>query len=147
MMSLSRIRPRLPLHGHAMAKKRATQSSWRTSPPPSARESLAFEAVFTDSEAELMMLGAIPADMDDKWFVYFHDGWLHFHRSWTGFHIYALRLDGSPGGVRVTDSWVNRDPDQYSSTDTAYDRQLLRFLIDRLLLGKDVNAPFPPQER
>jgi hypothetical protein len=94
-----------------------------------------------------MMLGAIPADMDDKWFVYFHDGWLHFHRSWTGFHIYALRLDGSPGGVRVTDSWVNRDPDQYSRTDTAYDRQLLRFLIDRLLLGKDVNAPFPPQER
>ena len=130
-----------------MAKKRATQSSWRTSPPPSAQEPLAFEAVFTDSEAELMMLGAIPADMDDKWFVYFHDGWLHFHRSWTGFHIYALRLDGSPGGVRVTDSWVNRDPDQYSGTDTAYDRQLLRFLIDRLLLGKDVNAPFPPQER
>ena len=95
-----------------MAKKRATQSSWRTSPPPSARESLGFDAVFTDAEAGLLMLGAVPAEMDDKWFVYFNDGWLHFHRSWTGFHIYALRLDGSPGGVRVTDSWVNREPDQ-----------------------------------
>ena len=125
--------------------KRATQSSWRISPSPSQRESLALDAVFTDAEAERLMLGLIPAEMEDKWFVYFDEGWLHFHRSWTGFHIYALRLDGSPGGVRVTDSWVNRDPNQYSSTDTVYDRQLVHFLIDRLLLGKDVAAPPPPQ--
>lgn len=123
--------------------KRATQGSWRISAAMSQRDALGFDALYTDAEAERLMLGLIPAEMEDKWFVYFDDGWLHFHRSWTGFHIFALRLDGSPAGVRVTESWVNRDPNQYSSTDTVYDRLLVGFVIDRLLLGKDVVPPAP----
>jgi len=83
-----------------------------------------------------MMRGLVPGRMEDKWFIYYEDGWLRFHRSWTGAFIYALRLDGSPAGMRVTQSWVNRNPQQYKETDTAYDRKLVRFLIDTLLLRK-----------
>ena len=83
-----------------------------------------------------MKQGIIPKQMEDKWFIYFEDGWLRFHRSWTGFFIYAVKLDGSPAGVRVTDSWVNRDPAQYTSTDLDYDQKMLRYLIDVALLRK-----------
>lgn len=122
---------------------RATQSLWKTLPAPGRKEPLAFEALFTDEEAEQLMEGLVPDQMEDKWFVYYSDGWLHFHRSWTGALIYCLRLDGSPAGVRVTDSWVNREPEQYKATDTEYDRRLVRFLIDAFLLKRNAVFPMP----
>jgi hypothetical protein len=82
--------------------------------------------------------------MEDKWFIYYEHGWLNFYRSWTGAYIYALQLEGSPGGMRVVDSWVNRNPQQYAASDTAYDRRLVRFLIDAFLLKKSgVVFPMP----
>jgi hypothetical protein len=121
---------------------RANSSSWKHLPPPSERESLGFEALFSDAEAEQMMIGLVPREMEDKWFIYHEDSWLRFHRSWTGICIYALRLEPSPSGIRVLDSWVNRDPEQYKASDIAYDRKLVRFLIDAFLLKKP-DAVFP----
>ncbi|WP_409306989.1 hypothetical protein [Pectobacterium sp. B1J-3] len=115
---------------------------WKHTPAPQQTAPLHFQALFTDVEAEKMRQGIIPKQMEDKWFVYFEDGWLRFHRSWTGFFIYALKLEGSPAGVRVTDSWVNRDPEQYTSTDLEYDRIMLGYLIDVSLLKKQ-DVPFP----
>jgi hypothetical protein len=126
--------------------KIAIQTSWKTLDAPQAKEPLAFEAKFSDADAEKLMQGLIPQSMDDKWFVYFADGWLNFHRSWTGAHIYALRLDGSPDGVRVIDSWVNREPEQYRANDTAYDRKLLQFIIDALMLNKNVAFPIRTED-
>jgi hypothetical protein len=122
----------------------ATNTSWKHLPPPSKREPLAFEALFSDAEAKQLIIGLVPEQMEDKWFIYYEDDWLRFHRSWTGAFIYALRLDGSPSGVRVVESWVNRDPEQYKADDTAYDRKLVRFLIDVFLLKKSgVTFPMP----
>jgi hypothetical protein len=95
----------------------ATQDSWKRLPFPEKKQPLGFTAHYTDAEAELLMQGLIPEEMEDKWFIYFNEGWLYFLRSWTGACIYALRLDGSPAGVQVTDSWVNRDPAQYKGND------------------------------
>jgi len=123
---------------------RANSSSWKHLPPPEKREDLAFEALFYDVDLELLMQGFVPRAMEDKWFIYFDEGWLRFHRSWTGAFVYALRLDGSPAGVRVVESWVNRNPEQYGGTDTEYDRRFVRFLIDAFLLNKsDVEFPMP----
>jgi hypothetical protein len=123
----------------------ATSASWKHLDPPAERENLSIEDVFADADAEQMTRGVIPQQMEDKWFIYFDDGWLRFHRSWTGAFIYALRMDGCPAGVRVVESWVNRDPEQYAGRDIAYDRKLVRFLIDALLLKKpNVAFPVPP---
>ncbi|QDX97352.1 hypothetical protein EGD00_10085 [Pectobacterium carotovorum subsp. carotovorum] len=120
----------------------AQAQSWKHAPAPQQTAPLSFQALFTDEEAEHMKQGVIPKQMEDKWFIYFEDGWLRFHRSWTGFFIYALKLEGSPAGVRVTDSWVNRDPTQYTNTDLEHDRNMLRYLIDVALLKKQ-GVPFP----
>ncbi len=99
-------------------------------------DSLGFLGQFSVEDAENMRRGIVPNSMDDKWFIYFESGWLRFHRSWTGAFIYALQLQDHEGGVRVLGSWVNRDPAQYKPQDLAYDRELVAFLIDALLLGK-----------
>jgi hypothetical protein len=126
-----------------MTNNRAIPSSWKILPHPNITEPLEFEAVFTVAEALQMTEGLIPEQMEDKWFIYYSNGWLHFHRSWTGALIYCLRLENSPASVCVTDSWVNRDQAQYKETDANYDRQLVRYLIDSLLLKRNANFPMP----
>ena len=122
---------------------RATATDWKHLPAPSEREDLAFEAVFNEAEAEQLMNGLVPEEMEDKWFIYFDDGWLRFHRSWTGTYIYGLRLERCPEGHRVAESWVKRDSEHHSGSDPGYDRQLVRFLIDALLLGRPAEFPIP----
>ena len=58
--------------------------------------------------------------------------------------MYAVRLGAADGGSEVAEAWANRAPEQYTRTDDDYDARLLRFLVDRLLLGQD--APFPVPE-
>jgi hypothetical protein len=122
----------------------ATSSSWKRLEAPAEREDLKLQALFTDADADPIMQGFIPKEMEDKWFIYFEDGWLWFHRSWTGAVIYAVRLDGSSAGVRVVESWVNRNPEQYKLKDTEFDRKLVTYLIDSILLKKSVPFPTPP---
>ena len=55
-----------PPRHHTM---RATRSSWKCLPPPEATAPLGFDAVFTDAEAEQLMLGVVPERMEDKWFI------------------------------------------------------------------------------
>jgi hypothetical protein len=121
------------------ATERATIDSWKTHPAPAQREDLGFSGTFTDTEAETLKRGLIPHEMEDKWFICFHDGWLLFYRSWTGYCIYGLRLDATLNGMKVSESWVSRDPEQYRGTDIEDDRRLVRHLIDELLLDRPVD--------
>jgi hypothetical protein len=122
---------------------RASRTSWKTLPPPQQREPLGFAATFNDAETESLVLGLVPKEMEDKWFIYLEHGWLLFHRSWTGACIYGVHLERSTGGARVVDSWVSRDPTQYKGDDVEYDRKLLRFLIDAFLLRQPAVFPLP----
>lgn len=117
-------------------KERATIDSWKAHPAPARREDLGFSGTFTDTEAETLKRGFIPREMEDRWFICFHHPWLFFYRSWTGYCIYGLRLDATPEGMKVIESWVSRDPEQYRGTDVEDDRRLVRHLIDNLLLNR-----------
>ena len=122
---------------------RASITSWKSLPPPEQREPLGLAAEFTDAETDLLVFGLIPKEMEDKWFICVHQGWVLFHRSWTGACIYGLRLEAVRGGARVVDSWVSRDPAQYKGTDVEYDRKLVRFLIEALLFHRAAIFPLP----
>jgi hypothetical protein len=97
---------------------------------------------FTTAETEQLRAGLRPQAMEDKWYILLQGDWLNFHRSWTGILVFAVCLAPEPEGFHVAEAWVNRDPEQYKSTDAAYDTALLRFLIDALLLQKP-DAVFP----
>ena len=125
----------------------AQRTDWQTKPAPERRADLGYEADFDDTEAEKLREGLVPQAMEDKWFIFAEGDWLYLHRSWTGVLVYAVRLDGTSTGVRVVESWVNRDPEQYTGTDVAYDRALVDFLLRTQLLGKPAEFPIRPQHR
>jgi hypothetical protein len=107
-----------------------TKKDWKLKSIPSAKEDLGFSGFFADSDAETILSGHKPTDMDDKWFIYSDDGWVYFVRSWTGHYIYAIQLAGSPaGGARVISSWVNADQGQYKSPGRESDIQIINNLI------------------
>ena len=122
---------------------RALPSSWKRLSPPDRQERLDFTDAYTAEEADRILLGLIPKEMEDKWFVYSEGGRVHFHRSWTGALIYSFRMTTEGAGFRAGDARVNRVPEQYRGTDLAYDQRLLRFLVDALLLGKPATFPLP----
>jgi hypothetical protein len=113
----------------------AHRTSWKTLPPPREREHFTLPLHFSDAEGERLRLGHVPEDMDDKWFIYFEDGWLYFHRSWTGHCIYGVQLDGSPSGVRVIDAWVSRNREAYASPGLDTDIRVVKQLIETRLLS------------
>ena len=79
--------------------------------------------------------------MEDRWFIFLEDATLFFHRSWSGFCIVQVRLAPVGASYTIAEVLVNRDPSQYSGGSATYDRQVLLFLIDNLLLG--VSRPLP----
>lgn len=112
-------------------------------PMPEDRRRMHFTRSYTEEQFSLIRKGFVPSSMDDKWFIYYEPehSELYMHRSWTGFCIYTLKFQKEPGGYRISESWVNRDPEQYEKTDTEQDAKIASWLIDRLLFGREVNFP------
>lgn len=122
----------------------ATSNSWQINPMPPESKVFTLALTLSAEEYQQIQVGHIPEDMDDKWFIYFENGWLNLHRSWTGNCTYRLRFEPTEAGYQVVEAWVNRNPNQYKETDDKYDSQLVVFLVNRILLGKDY--PFPHRE-
>lgn len=123
-------------------------------PLPEKHAVLAYEEHFTAEESTRLLRCVLPGDMADKWIVLVDDFELRFHRSWTGFCVYVVTLvndredddfdDDEPIRYCACDAVVNRDPDQYSSTDDAHDAALVSWLIRTLLLEQQVELPADP---
>jgi hypothetical protein len=101
---------------------------------PSARTQIPFERTFTDGEFQRLQLGFAPESMDDRWFIFLEDDWLHFARSWTGFCVFKIRLSPHKP-YEIAEAWANRDHRQYRSQGIPREIELLSSLIDKLLLG------------
>lgn len=110
---------------------------------PETRAELSFSDSYSSADFERIKCGLIPEEMEDKWFVFFEEPWLYFHRSWTGAGIYGVKFQSLTDRASVVASWVRRDAQQYTETRTDYDRAILKFLIDALLLGRPTRFPVP----
>ncbi len=121
--------------------KIAKPTDWKTEPIPSQHTTIPLDRAFSPKEMEDIRRGVIPQQMEDKWFIYWEDNKLFFHRSWTGFCIYVVYFKEVDGTYKIFKADVNRNPEQYKETDDHTDAQIVTYLIDLLLLHKDV--PFP----
>ena len=95
-----------------MHPKKATRSDWKIQPMPELKIRLQVEEIFTKEEYKYLTWGFIPVSMDDKWFFYLEDDWLHIHRSWKGYCIFQVRLEKFEDGYSIAEAWVNSDPEQ-----------------------------------
>lgn len=108
---------------------------------PSNRAYLTVNQTYDAFDSLLIVRGLRPFEMEDKWFVYWRDGLLTLRRSWTGFVIYEVDAVWRGDQLYLGQGRANREPDQYGETDDEFDRAMLLWVIDVVLLGKD--APFP----
>jgi hypothetical protein len=92
-------------------------------------------------DSVLVSRGFVPAEMEDKWFIFHEKDRLLFRRSWTGILIYDLEAYWRGDRLYLGQAYVNRMPSQYGETDDDYDVALLRYLIEVVLKG--VPAEFP----
>ena len=119
----------------------ARKDDWKTEEMPLVVSELQYERQFSSEEFELIKHGIVPQQMEDKWFIFFENNLLKFFRSWTGHQIYQLQFEKMETGYHVVKTIVNRDSSQYKEADDAYDIEMLNFLMDRLLLNKNVKFP------
>ncbi len=115
---------------------RATAVSRNIKPMPQLQKEVGVDGVYSATEFDQISLGFIPRDMDDKWFIYWENGWLSFHRSWTGNCVYQLEIVPDGDGYRAVRAVFNRDPEQYRGSDGGYDVSVISFLIDQVLLHR-----------
>ncbi len=121
--------------------KYADIDSWQNLPMPEEVAELEYKAEYSADEFERISRGLIPREMEDKWFIFFQGKTLQLHRSWTGFCVYHIEFAKVDGKHVVQRALVNRNQDQYDSSDNEYDARLLHFLVANMLLGQ--NEPFP----
>jgi len=110
---------------------------------PAEHAPLVVEREFTQQEYARIACGVVPEQMEDKWFIFLEDTSLFFHRSWTGFCIFQVTLTQQSTIYAIADVLVNRDTTQYSGSTDIYDKQLLLFLINNLLLDERHPLPIP----
>ncbi len=114
--------------------KIAKPTDWRTVPLPSQRKTIPLARTFSPEEMEIICRGAIPEEMEDRWFVYWKDNHLFFHRSWTGFCVFIVHFVEENGCYyKMVDAEVNRNREQYNNIDDEHDKKCISSLIDDML--------------
>lgn len=105
-------------------------------PMPAQHIRVLLDRSFSKAETDLLKLGFIPRETDDRWFIYFENNQLHFHRSWSGVYIFQVFLTEMDGGtLRMTHAIVNRDLQQYTETRPERDAERILHLVNNFLLN------------
>jgi len=112
----------------------AKSTDWKINAMPEKRTKICLNRTFSPQEIEHIRMGHISVQMEDKWFIYWEDNYLHFHRSWTGDCIYIVHFEKEDENWKMIDAVVNRDPEQYLETSDERDAETISRLIDSFLL-------------
>jgi len=114
---------------------RVTKADWKTEPFSPNNITITLDRTFSNQEVDLIKLGLIPEEMEDKWFIYWKDNRLYFHRSWTGIGIYIIHFDFRNDIYHM--SSVEIDGEFYSNYNGAHEK-LISSLIDNLMLIQNI---------
>jgi hypothetical protein len=118
-------------------KEAATRRSWSKLDFEGTFVRIPWRASFSDTQFALISMGAIPEEMEDRWFCFFEDPDLFIHRSWSGRCIYKVRF-ARVGNEHVVDEAQVRESGETPELSVEF----LDFLVHRLLLGEP--RPWPP---
>jgi O-acetyl-ADP-ribose deacetylase (regulator of RNase III) len=102
---------------HVPPLRAARRGDWKTQPWPVLRP-LAFEQTLDAAAASMLLLGTVPQEMEDKWFVFRDGDQLLFHRSWTGILVFRVALaHDADGRVTLSNALCNAIAEEYSAED------------------------------
>lgn len=117
----------------------ATKDRWKTK-SMSQPHKLDIEVIINQSEFQKLKLGFIPASMDDKWFDYYHEEWLHIHRSWTGIQVFKCKVTQLEADkYQINEVFVERDIKKYKQNNDDFDKHNfqshIKFLTQRKIFN------------
>lgn len=117
----------------------ATETSFsiRAIPLPQRQTRIDLDRRYDAFDSYLIQRGCVPLEMENKWFIYFKENHLMMHRSWTGYCIFDVVFERHGDELHATHALVNRDAEQYVSTDDEEDKNLLFGVINAVLLNKN----------
>jgi 8-oxo-dGTP diphosphatase len=118
--------------------KKAKYDSWKSVNFPEEYYALKFKKYYTSKEYILIQNGFIPAEMEDKWFIYFSENQLYIHRSWTGYCIYVVSFLEEGNNFYINEILFNGNKEQYELInyhDLNSEKDIVLNLIDSLLLN------------
>ena len=87
---------------------------------------------FSETQYKTLQQGYRPRGTDDRWFIYLKDHWLYVHRSWTGFCVFKVNIADENGSYISTILQINRDVDQYKSTNIESDIAELNSVLNSI---------------
>jgi hypothetical protein len=86
----------------------ATRDTWKNFDIVSPKK-IELKIQFSEEEFELIKKGLIPKEMEDKWFIFYEDGYLYFHRSWTGRGIFKAEIIKEDNGYIIKEFSAEAD--------------------------------------
>ncbi|MFC4654006.1 NUDIX hydrolase [Rheinheimera marina] len=114
-----------------LGKFPAVKTDWQTEALPGTHSRIELNLTFSRMQAAALMQGAIPEEMEEKWFSYFDNNVLYQHRSWTGVCIDEIHLtELADGSFRATHALVNRNPEQYAAVDDKEDKKRIKSMLE-----------------
>ncbi len=114
----------------------AIKESWKNYPIDNPK-TIKLKLIFNEEQFLKIQNGLIPVEMEDKWFIYYEDGWLYFHRSWTGFGLYKAQLLQKDNFYVISEFYAERNKEKYINDDDNQDINSLLLLICTGLLSID----------
>ncbi len=126
--------------------KKAKKTDWKNTPMPNEFILLPETDIkYNFDEYNKIGNGLIPECMEDKWFMYLENDTLYCHRSWTGIILYEVHFIKNSDSISIEKILLNSQaykPDK--EIDIKYELEMLLFLVNRMLLGKNVEFPVDP---
>jgi ADP-ribosyl-[dinitrogen reductase] hydrolase len=119
--------------------KIASKSKWNTIPMTNPKK-LDVSISLNIEQLNKLKLGLIPNEMEDKWFAYFHNEYIHFHRSWTGYEIFKAKINTNDKGYQINEFWVEQNPEKYKELIDERNISIFKSHIN-YLSNRDINNP------
>lgn len=101
---------------------------------PDATAEAALDRKVSEREYRSLIDGFRPQEMEERWFMYVEEDWIYLHRSWTGFCIFKAKLENRMDGYTITMLGINRNPDQYKSTNIEADINEFHSVLNSLIV-------------
>jgi hypothetical protein len=113
-----------------------SRDSWRIVDMPLTYETTSLNIKLTGIEFQALIIGFLPKETDDRWFMYLNEGWINLHRSWTGHCIFRIKVEVMDEGCLLSELQVNRDHNQYKSTNIEADKNEAESVLRSLIIKK-----------
>lgn len=110
----------------------AAPGKWEANPWEGTCTEIAVRWPFSKEDLERISWGFVPRRMEDKWYIVQEGDEVRFHRSWSGTLCYVAHLAGNAITRIEIASQLNSPMNK---------PEIVRYFLDRFLLGKDVPMP------